>query len=177
MDSAAADHFALFGLPRAVALDADELQRRYHRLQAQAHPDRHAGAPDHQRRLALQMASRINDAYAVLKGDLSRAAYLLLLYGADVYSDSDTAVDADFIEQQLEWREALQEAQDAAAQAALRQEIKQARDGVAAAAGAALTALIAQGGGDTGAAYDLVRRWTYLEKLLAPANFPALADG
>lgn len=171
---AAADYFSLFGLPRSPHLCTDELARRYRRLQSEVHPDRYAAAAALLRQMSLQQASRINDAYAVLKNPLRRAAYLLSLYGADVYNETDTALPADFLAQQLEWREALEEA-DAAARAPLLAEIRVVRDGVAATATAALTQLVAAaentadaeaGVSDTRAGYDLLRRWIYLDKLL-----------
>lgn len=175
-DSPASDHFSLFGLARSPHVDTADLAQRYRRLQQQVHPDRFAGAAAFERQVALQQASRINDAYAVLKNPLARAAYLLSLFGADVYAETDTAVPVDFLEQQMEWREALmeaEEAEDATARDALRREIAAARDDTAAAAAAALTALLEGAGGgdtadtaDTAVAYDIVRRWTYLEKLL-----------
>lgn len=160
------DYFSLFNLPRAPRLDAAELARRYRTLQQRVHPDRFAGAAELERQVALQQASRINDAYAVLKQPLARAAYLLSLYGADVYDETNTAMPPEFLEQQMEWREALEE-QDPAARAALCRQIAAVRDETAAAAENALEALVAGAGGDTVAATAMVRQWVYLEKLLA----------
>lgn len=167
-DNNAADYFSLFALPRAPLLDEEELAERYRQLQSLVHPDRYAGAAELQRQLSLQQASRINDAYAVLKKPLARAAYLLSLYGADVYGETDTAMAADFLEQQLEWREALLEA-DEKQRAQLIADITAARDAVAAESARQLSALVA-GGGDTAAPYDTLRRWVTIEKLLLAAE-------
>ena len=167
--SGTSDYFSLFGLPRAPVLEADELARRYRDLQSKVHPDYFTGAGRLHQQLALQQASRVNDAYAALKKPLTCSAYLLSLYGADVYAETDTAMPTAFLEQQLRWREALLEAEDSAARAVLVREISTARDEVASAAVSALTALVEAGGGDTAPAYDLLRRWIYLEKLLTLA--------
>ena len=162
-----ADYFSLFGLPRTPHLDGGELTQRYRRLQNEMHPDRYVVASTMLRQLSLQQASRINDAYAVLKNPLRRAAYLLSLYGADVYNETDTALPVDFLAQQLEWREALTETDSPAGRAPLLTEIRAARDEVAAAAAAPLTQLVESAGVEgADAGYDLVRRWIYLDKLL-----------
>ncbi|MCH9705079.1 MAG: Fe-S protein assembly co-chaperone HscB [Proteobacteria bacterium] len=173
MNTAADDYFLLFGLERTMAIELAELTQRYHRLQSEFHPDRFAGATSLQRQAALQHASRINDAYATLKKPLSRAAYLVSLYGVDVHTETDTAMPVDFLMQQLEWREALEEADDDTTRAALRSEISRARDSVVGAATAALAKFVAAGseGQESQEVYDLLRRWIYLEKLMAPENF------
>lgn len=55
-----ADHFALLGLPRQQALNGDELDQKFHSLQALVHPDRHVQTGDAQQRLAMQWATRVN---------------------------------------------------------------------------------------------------------------------
>jgi molecular chaperone HscB len=102
--------FELFGLDRRFALDRAALDARYLALQAQAHPDRHAAAGAAAQRVALQWATRINQAYGRLKDPLSRAALLCELAGAPIAAESNTAMPRDFLVQQMQWREALEEA-------------------------------------------------------------------
>ena len=102
------DHFALFGLPRRFALDEAQLGRRYHEIQTQVHPDKHAHLSDAEQRLAMQWTTRINEAYQVLRNPLARAKYLLALAGIDV--DQGRAMSGDFLVQQMEWREKVAEA-------------------------------------------------------------------
>ena len=71
------DHFTLFGLPRLFRLDVTALDARYRELAAQVHPDRFAQAGDAERRLSLQWATRVNEAYQTLNSPLKRAQYLL----------------------------------------------------------------------------------------------------
>lgn len=107
------DHFALFELPRAFRLDAAALDARYREIQAKVHPDKFAHAGDAERRLSLQWATRVNEAYQALKKPLPRATYLLHLAGQDVGAENNTAMPMDFLVEQMEWREAVAEARAA----------------------------------------------------------------
>jgi molecular chaperone HscB len=122
LDLAATD-FALFGLPERFGLDLAALEATWKALQGAAHPDRHASASSAAQRLAMQWAIRINEAYRRLKDPLARAAYLCTLHGADVAAESNTAMPAAFLMQQMEWREALEDARDAGAVEAIADEV------------------------------------------------------
>jgi molecular chaperone HscB len=117
------DDFELFGLPRRHALERTELDARWKALQAAAHPDRHAAAGDAAQRVAMQWAVRVNEAHARLKDPLKRAAYLCELHGARIDAENNTAMPAAFLMHQMQWREALDEAADAAAVEALNDEV------------------------------------------------------
>jgi molecular chaperone HscB len=105
------DYFSLLGLPREFTLDLPELERRFRDLSRQLHPDRFARAEPRTRRLSLERATRLNDAFRALKDWRLRAAYLLKLSGTDVFTEGRTYADPDFLEEQLEWREQLAFAQ------------------------------------------------------------------
>jgi len=107
------DHFELFGLPPAFALDVDALDRAYRGVQERVHPDRHASGGDADRRAAMQWTMRANEAYRTLKDPMERARYLLELNGVDVAFETNTAMPADFLVRQMELREALEEAGEA----------------------------------------------------------------
>jgi len=115
----AADHFTLFGLPRAQSLDLESLERSFRAIQAQVHPDKHAHASAADRRLAMQWATRINEAFQTLKSPGKRARYLLQLLGHDPQVESNTAMPVEFLMSQMELREAVGEARTAADEAAL----------------------------------------------------------
>jgi molecular chaperone HscB len=104
------DHFALFNLPRQFVLVTAELDARYREIQTQVHPDRFANAGDAERRLSMQWATRANEAYQTLKKPMERAKYLLELAGHDIQAENNTAMAADFLMEQMEWREAVMEA-------------------------------------------------------------------
>ncbi|HEX7638028.1 MAG TPA: Fe-S protein assembly co-chaperone HscB, partial [Burkholderiaceae bacterium] len=108
--SLAATDFALFGLPERFGLDLPALDAKWKALQGAAHPDRFATETGAAQRVAMQWAIRINEAYRRLKNPLARAAYLCGLHGADVDAERNTAMPADFLMQQMAWRERLEDA-------------------------------------------------------------------
>lgn len=103
------DHFALFGLPRRQALDELDLERMYREIQSKVHPDKHAHLADAEKRLAMQWATRVNEAYLTLKTPGKRAEYLLGLLGHDPQIERNTAMPAEFLMHQMELREAVVE--------------------------------------------------------------------
>ena len=108
------DYFTLFGLPRRYRLDPatlDKLEAAYRALQRRVHPDRYAAAEEKDRRLALQSAARVNEAYRALKDPVRRAQHLLSLHGIEALGETDTALPAAFLQEQLARREALAEAE------------------------------------------------------------------
>ena len=119
--------FAIFGLPERFALERGDLDERWKALQAQAHPDRFASADPTTQRQSMQWSVRINEAYQRLKDPVRRAAYLCELRGVPIAAESNTAMPADFLMQQMAWREALEEAADAAAVEELADEVATAR--------------------------------------------------
>ena len=113
------DDFTLFGLPPQQALDRADLDARRRDLQSRVHPDRFAAEGASAQRLAMQWAVRVNEAYQRLKDPLSRAAYLCQLRGVPIDAERNTAMPAAFLMQQMEWREALDDAAGNAAVEAL----------------------------------------------------------
>jgi molecular chaperone HscB len=113
------DDFTLFGLPPQQRLDRAALDARRRELQAQVHPDRFASEGAAAQRLAMQWALRVNEAWQRLKDPLSRAAYLCQLRGVPIAAEDNTAMPREFLLQQMAWREALDDATDAAAVQAL----------------------------------------------------------
>jgi molecular chaperone HscB len=103
-------HFDLFHLPVQFALDTQALDDAYRTVQAQVHPDRFAAAGDAQKRIAMQWATRTNEAYRTLRDPLRRATYLLSLRGIDVGAENNTAMEPAFLMQQMEWRERIEDA-------------------------------------------------------------------
>jgi molecular chaperone HscB len=117
--------FVLFGLPEQFAIDRADLDVRWRKLQASAHPDKFAADGGAAQRIAMQWSVRINEAYRRLREPLSRASYLCGLRGAPIDAERNTAMPAAFLMQQMGWREALDEARaDADALAALDAEVR-----------------------------------------------------
>jgi molecular chaperone HscB len=118
--------FVLFGLPERFAIDRADLDARWRRLQASAHPDRFAADGAAAQRLAMQWSVRINEAYRRLREPLARGAYLCELRGAPIAAHSNTAMPGDFLMQQMAWREALDDADSDADLAVLDVEVSAA---------------------------------------------------
>jgi molecular chaperone HscB len=102
--------FELFDIPARFALDAAALSARWRALQGEVHPDRFAIEGAAAQRVAMQWAVRVNEAYERLKDPLRRAAYLCELNGAPIEAENNTAMPTEFLVQQMQWREALDEA-------------------------------------------------------------------
>lgn len=113
-------YFALFGLPETFALDLAQLERARLAVQSQVHPDRFAAGTDRDKRLAMQWAAQANAAYLTLKNPVRRATYLCEQRGAPIQAENNTAMPADFLMQQMAWRETLDELRDAADAAGLQ---------------------------------------------------------
>ncbi len=102
--------FELFDLAPRFAQDGVAIDARWKDLQREVHPDKFSTEGAAQQRLAMQWSVRINEAYRRLKDPLKRAAYLCELHGEPVNAENNTAMAADFLMQQMQWREELEEA-------------------------------------------------------------------
>ncbi len=105
-------HYALFELQPSFLLDLDLLATRYRELARGVHPDRFADASEREQRTALERSASLNDAYQTLKSAPKRARYLLAMRG-EVPLEV-TVHDPEFLLQQMQWREELEDLQDEA---------------------------------------------------------------
>ncbi len=158
------DFFSLFELPKIFRLNLSELDSRYRDVQAQVHPDRFAHASEAERRMSMQWATRANEAYQTLKKPLERAKYLLHLAGHDLQAENNTAMPAEFLMEQMEWREAVMEARGGGDHHELERLHNRLRSDMAGRFDE-LAALLDEKQ-DYAAATDLVRRLMFLDKLL-----------
>ncbi len=110
MPSLQSNDFELFDVPMQFAQDSAALDARWKELQREAHPDRFAAQGAAAQRLAMQWSVRINEAYQRLKDPLKRASYLCELHGAPINAENNTAMSTEFLMQQMQWREALDDA-------------------------------------------------------------------
>jgi len=101
--------YQLFDMPVAYEIDMDHLQQHYRTLAQSAHPDKFASAGDQERRISMQQTSWINKAFQTLKDPIERAVYVLQMKGVDVRLENETTMDAGFLMQQMELREALED--------------------------------------------------------------------
>lgn len=153
-------HFDLFGLAPAYALESEALERSYREIQSRVHPDRFAHAGDAERRASLQWTTRVNEAYRTLKDPVQRAKHLLELHGVDVAFETNTAMPGDFLAQQMELRESLEEAKNAAALDELRKNLRAESRSLEEAIAEAIDAKK-----DYAGAAGLVRKLQFLDKL------------
>ncbi len=119
--------FELFGLPERFGQDRAAIDARWKELQREAHPDRFSAQGQAAQRVAMQWSVRINEAYQRLKDPLKRAAYLCELRGAPINAENNTAMPAQFLIEQMEWREALDEAAGEADLEVLDDQLTQSR--------------------------------------------------
>lgn len=156
------NHFELFHLPQRFEIDPKALEVAYREVQNQVHPDKFTTGTDSEKRVALQWAARANEAYQVLRNPFKRAAYLCELHGVDLQIESNTAMPREFLLQQMEWREALDDARaasDAEGLERLDRELQEARKAEIARIAALLNADDYTGAG------RLVRQLMFLDKL------------
>jgi molecular chaperone HscB len=117
------DDFAVLGLQRRHAVDLEMLDERRRVLQAKVHPDRFAASDAATQRQAMQLSMRVNEAWRRLRHPVQRAAYLCGLMGVPVDAERNTAMPRDFLMQQMQWREALDDASSAQALEGLRAQV------------------------------------------------------
>ena len=157
------NHFELFGLAPAYALQPEALEKSYREIQARVHPDRYAHAGDAERRASLQWTTRVNEAYRTLKDPVQRGKHLLELQGVDVAFETNTQMPTDFLMQQLELREELEAAtggKDAARLDRLRSGLQSQKRALEAEIGRAIDA-----DKDYARAAALVRKLMFLDRL------------
>src|SRR2546427_4438912 len=120
------DHFEVFGLPRRLAVDTAELQRKFYELSRRYHPDFHQAAPPEEQVRALEASAGLNAAYRTLRDPIARIEYLVRLEeGRDTKEGATVKPKAppELLEEMFEIQEALAEAKagglDEAGRAAL----------------------------------------------------------
>ncbi len=103
-----ANFFEYFDQPISFEIDLEVLHSAQLVLQGQLHPDRFVNASDQQKRLSVQKASMVNEAYETLKEPVKRAHYLLELAGIEK-NDNQTTNDSSFLMEQISFREEMGE--------------------------------------------------------------------
>lgn len=117
------DPFAELGVPARFSLPMKDVAQRHRDLSRALHPDRHALASPGERRVAIERAMAVNEAWRVIRDPLSRALALLALHDAPL-REGDRASPTLLMEV-MELREALEAARgDADAVAPLRAQVQ-----------------------------------------------------
>ncbi|MSP51572.1 MAG: Fe-S protein assembly co-chaperone HscB [Alphaproteobacteria bacterium] len=160
----AVDHFERLELSRTFDIDLADLDRSYFRLQRLLHPDRFAAKSAPERAHSLAHSTALNRAYEILKDPLTCAEYLLTCLGAPLAGEDKTTADPVLLGEALERREALADATDALAVAALAAAAERDAEVCRATIGRAFT------GNDLKAARAHTLRLRYLAKFLDDAR-------
>lgn len=166
------NHFSTFDLPAAFVVNVSQLAARYRDLQAAVHPDRFVNATDPEKRVAMERAVEVNDAYVALKDPVRRAMHLLELVNIKGMDEKNTAMPFDFLAEQIEWREALADAKLKEDEERL-EEMASELSGMLASLGDTFAA--AYIGEHFAVATTLARKMRFVQKLIEEAE-SALAD-
>lgn len=110
MQKTQTNYFQLFALPEQFNIDAPSLEVNYRKIQSASHPDRFVSATAAEKLQSMQLATTANEAYSTLKKPATRAKYLLELHNIDAIAETNTALPMDFLMQQMEWREKMEDA-------------------------------------------------------------------
>jgi len=106
------DYFALFQLKPQFKIDRQALESAYLTVQQKVHPDMHAQASDSDKRVSMQLSALANSAYRTLMNPIQRGLYMCGRNGVDPQLETNTAMPAQFLMQQMEWRETLDDVRD-----------------------------------------------------------------
>ena len=88
----------------------NQLETNFRAIQSASHPDRFVTCTSAEKLQSMQTATLANEAYLTLKSPANRAKYLLAQQGIDAIDEKNTQMPADFLMQQMEWREAMEDA-------------------------------------------------------------------
>lgn len=107
-------YFELFRQPVNFEIDLSQLHKNQQDLQAKFHPDRFVNASDQEKRLSVQQASWVNEAYQTLANPVKRARYMLEVSGLDMKDESKTTSDMEFLMEQISLREQMEQVHEKA---------------------------------------------------------------
>ncbi len=162
------DFFTFFGLTQAFDLNADLLTQNYRAIQSATHPDRFVNASPSEQAQAMQQATFANDGFQTLKHPASRAQYMLSLQGVDAVAETNTAMPMDFLMEQMEWREAIDDAKQAKDITALDKQLQALRKKTKSLYSELTIAFDTTH--DTTVATELTRKLIFIDKVCADIN-------
>jgi molecular chaperone HscB len=103
------DYFEFLDLPRNLAIDGKDLEKRFYALSRQLHPDLHSRKSPAEREQAEEATAVLNDAYRTLRDPIARAEYLLKLEGFDIGEQTTKDVPPELLEEVFELNMAIEE--------------------------------------------------------------------
>lgn len=119
------DYYAFFGVPRQLALEPKELEKRFYALSRQLHPDLFSRKPAREQEYALEASAILNDAYRALKDPVTRALYVLKQEGYNIAEQGTKDVPPELLEEVFDLNMALEELRDGDKDA--REQLRSAR--------------------------------------------------
>jgi len=110
------------GLEAKLALDSEDLKKRFYERSREWHPDKFSRRPAEQQKEALEMTAVLNDAFRTLRDPISRAEYFLEENGLK----PTKAPPPELLEEAFELNMALEELRGG--DASVRPQLAEARD-------------------------------------------------
>src|SRR5215813_710939 len=109
------DYFAIFGLPRKLWIETNELEQTFLQLSWKLHPDNFVKATEQERELSLKRSSELNDAYRTLRDPIARVEYLLGIEGERKEGEKKQQASPELLEEVFELNESIDELRGAKA--------------------------------------------------------------
>jgi molecular chaperone HscB len=81
-------YYEALGLEQKLALDLEDLKKRFYDRSRQWHPDKFTRAEPQERQKALDMTALLNDAFRTLRDPVARAEYFLRQRGMELSKDA-----------------------------------------------------------------------------------------
>ena len=109
LQSPPADFYSIFGMPRTLGLDLNELQARFYKLSRVLHPDHYSRKSEMERECSNQATAKLNDAWRTLRDPVTRAEYVLSQEGFEAAEQRANDVPPELLEEVFELNMALEE--------------------------------------------------------------------
>jgi molecular chaperone HscB len=103
------DYFEFFDMPRHLAVDTGDLEKRFYALSRQLHPDLFSRKSTREQEYALEASAVLNDAHRALRDPVARALYVLKQEGFDIAEQGTKDVPPELLEEVFELNMALEE--------------------------------------------------------------------
>src|ERR1700722_13473717 len=111
------DFYEFFNIPRQLAIDPKDFEKRFYALSRQLHPDLFSRKPAREQEYALESSAVLNDAFRTLKDPVSRALYVLKQEGFDIAEQGTKDVPPELLEEVFDLNMAIEELREGDADA------------------------------------------------------------
>ncbi len=104
-------YFELYEIPVSFTPDSGTVKRKFYELSRKFHPDRFAGADEHEQQTALEQTTLNNKAFKVLSNHALTFEYILKLKGI-IVDDEKFALPPAFLAEMMDLNEAISDFED-----------------------------------------------------------------